>query len=62
VRFLVLPFCDTTATKTGSHKMYALKSKVLLLIICAIAAAAVIHSNVHLSIDAASLSAEMPAR
>jgi hypothetical protein len=42
--------------------MYALKSKVLLLIICALAVAMVMHASVFLSIDVASLSAEMPTR
>jgi hypothetical protein len=42
--------------------MYALRSKVLLLIVCAIAMAIVIHASVYFSIDAASLSAEMPPR
>ena len=42
--------------------MYALKSKVLLLIIGAVAVATVMHASVYLSIDVASLSAEMPPR
>jgi hypothetical protein len=42
--------------------MYALKPKVLLLIICAVAVATVMHASVYLSIDVASLSAEMPLR
>jgi hypothetical protein len=42
--------------------MYALKSKVLVLIVSALAMATVIHASVHFSIDAASLSAEMPPR
>jgi hypothetical protein len=42
--------------------MYALKSKVLLLIICAVAVATVMHASVYFSIDVASLSAEMPHR
>jgi len=42
--------------------MYALKSKVLLLIIGAVAVATVMHACVYLSIDVASLSAEMPPR
>jgi hypothetical protein len=42
--------------------MYALKSKVLLLIICTLAVATVMHASVYLSIDVASLSAEMPPR
>ena len=41
--------------------MYVLSSKVLVVIVCALAVAAVMHSIVYLSIDAASLSAEMPA-
>jgi hypothetical protein len=46
----------------GSYRMYALRSKVLLLIICAVAVATVMHASVYLSIDIASLSAEMPPR
>jgi hypothetical protein len=42
--------------------MYALNFKVVIFILGALAAAVVIHSIVYLSIDAASLSAEMPAR
>jgi hypothetical protein len=42
--------------------MYALKSKMLLLVICAIAVATVMHASVYLSIDVASLSAQMPSR
>jgi hypothetical protein len=42
--------------------MYALKSKVLIVIICALVMAIGIHSIVYLGIDAASLSAEMPAK
>jgi hypothetical protein len=42
--------------------MNALNLKVVIFIICALAVAVAIHSTVYLSIDAASLSAEMPAR
>jgi hypothetical protein len=42
--------------------MYALNLKVVIVVICALVAAVVIHSTVYLSIDAASLSAAMPAR
>jgi len=37
-------------------------SKVLVLVVCALAMAIVVHSLVYVSIDAASLSAEMPRR
>jgi hypothetical protein len=60
--FLVLPFCDNTPVKTGIYRMHALNSKVLMFIICVLVMAIVIHSNVYLSINPASLSAEMPAR
>jgi len=36
--------------------------KVLILVVCALAMAIVVHSLVYLSIDAASLSAEVPGR
>jgi hypothetical protein len=42
--------------------MYAFNSKVLIVIICALVMAIAVHSIVYLGIDAASLSAEMPAR
>ena len=58
----VLPSCDTTPGKTETYRMSALKSKVLLLIACALAMAIVIHASVYFSVDAASLSAEMPIR
>jgi hypothetical protein len=41
--------------------MHVLSSKVLIVIVCMLAAAAVLHSIVYLSIDSASLSAETPA-
>jgi hypothetical protein len=62
VHFLLLPFCGTTPDKTGIYSMYALNSKVLIVIICAFVMAIAVHSIVYLGIDAASLSAEMPAR
>jgi hypothetical protein len=40
--------------------MCALNLKVVIVVACALAAAFVIHSTVCLSIDVASLSAEMP--
>jgi hypothetical protein len=40
--------------------MYSLKSNVLMAILCALAAVIVVYSSVYLSIDAASLSAQMP--
>ena len=43
-------------------KMCSLNMKVALVVVCALVAAVVIHSTVYLSIDAASLSAEMPNR
>src|SRR6202043_276330 len=57
-RFVTL----TPRHRTGTYRMYALKPKVLLLIICALAVATVMHASVYLSIDVASLSAEMPPR
>jgi hypothetical protein len=42
--------------------MHALKSKALLLIASVLAMAIVIHASVYFSVDAASLSAEMPLR
>jgi hypothetical protein len=42
--------------------MYALNLKVIIAVICALAVAIAIHSSVYLSIDAASLSAEFPAK
>jgi hypothetical protein len=56
-RFVTL----TPSIQNGApYRMYALKSKVLLLIICAVAVATVMHASVYFSIDVASLSAEMP--
>jgi hypothetical protein len=49
-------------TERGTYRMYALKSKLLLLIIGAVIVATVMHASVYLSIDVASLSAEMPPR
>jgi hypothetical protein len=43
----------------GNFEMY---SKVLLIVACALAMAIAVHSLVYVSIDAASLSAEMPHR
>jgi hypothetical protein len=40
--------------------MHALKLKVVIVTICAFVAAVVVHATVYLSIDPASLSAEMP--
>jgi hypothetical protein len=57
-RFVTL----TPDPERGTYRMYALKSKVLLLIICTLAVATVMHASVYLSIDVASLSAEMPPR
>jgi hypothetical protein len=42
--------------------MYTLNGKILLLVVWALATAIAVHSTVYLSIDAASLSAEMPPR
>ena len=42
--------------------MYALNSKILILIASTLVLAMIIHSIVYLSIDGASLSAEMPPR
>jgi hypothetical protein len=42
--------------------MGALSLKVLLVVICTLVGAVVIHSLVYLSIDAGSLSAQMPTR
>ena len=57
-RFVTL----TPNTERGTYRMYALKPKVLVLIICALAVATVMHASVYLSVDVASLSAEMPPR
>jgi hypothetical protein len=40
--------------------MHVLNLKVLIIVVCALAAAVVVHATVYLSIDPASLSAEMP--
>jgi hypothetical protein len=56
------PFWSITPTKRGIYAMYALNWKVLVLVVCALAMATVMHSLVYLSIDSASLSAEMPPR
>jgi hypothetical protein len=42
--------------------MRAFSSKVVMVVICALVGAVVIHSLVYLSIDAGSLSAQMPVR
>jgi hypothetical protein len=42
--------------------MYALNSKVVVLIVCALGMAIVIHLSVYMSIDAGSLSAAYPAK
>jgi hypothetical protein len=42
--------------------MRALSLKLVIVVICALVGAVVIHSLVYLSIDAGSLSAEMPVR
>jgi hypothetical protein len=55
------PLLADSLTK-GSYRMNACNLKVVIFIIGALAVAVVIHSTVYLSIDAASLSAEMPAR
>jgi hypothetical protein len=40
--------------------MHVLNSKVLIIVVCALATALVVASSVYLGIDAASFSAEMP--
>lgn len=50
------------AQRQRSDRMNALNLKVVIVLIGALAVAVVIYSTVYLSIDAASLSAEMPAR
>jgi hypothetical protein len=62
VHILELPFFSNTPAKTGIRKMYAISSKVVTLIACALVVAIVIHGAVYLGIDAGSLSAEMPPR
>ena len=57
-----LPRLGTSPAGRGIYKMYALNGKLLLFIACALAMAIVLHSLVYLSIDAASLSAEVPTR
>jgi hypothetical protein len=42
--------------------MDSLKSKVSIVVVCALAAAVVLYSSVYLGIDAASLSAQMPSK
>jgi hypothetical protein len=59
-RIFESPFSGNNPGKTGIYRMYSLKSKILTAILCALAAAIVLYSSVCLSIDAASLSAEMP--
>ena len=56
------PFLASSPDRTGSYKMYALNSKVLLGVVCALAVAVVLMTVVSLSIDPGSLSAEMPWR
>jgi hypothetical protein len=60
--FLESPLLAGSPGQKGTYRMYALNFKVVIFILCALAAAVVIHSIVYLSIDPASLSAEMPAR
>jgi hypothetical protein len=62
VLILESPLLANNPDKTGIYRMYALNSKVLVLVVCALAVAIVMHSLVYLSIDPASLSAEMPPR
>ena len=54
------PFSGNNPGETGIYRMESLKSKVLIAVLCALAAAIVLYSSVYLSIDAASLSAQMP--
>jgi hypothetical protein len=54
------PFSDNNQGRTGIYRMYSLKSKILAAVPSALSAAVVVYSGVPLSIDAASLSAEMP--
>jgi hypothetical protein len=54
------PFSDNNPDQTGICRMHALNSKVLIIVVCGLAAVLVVASSVYLSIDAASFSAEMP--
>jgi hypothetical protein len=56
------PFLSNNPRKTGIYKMFALNSKVAVVIACMLAMAIVIHLSVYLAIDAGSLSAQMPPR
>jgi hypothetical protein len=56
VQILESPGLDNNPGQNGVRWMY---SKVLIMVVCALAMAIVVHSLVYLSIDAASLSAEM---
>lgn len=56
------PFSGNNPGKTEIYRMDSLKSKVSIVVVCALAAAVVLYSSVYLGIDAASLSAQMPSK
>jgi hypothetical protein len=60
MHILELPRLDGSPGRTGTYRMYALNSKVLVLVVCALVTAVVVHVTVYLSIDAGSLSAAFP--
>jgi hypothetical protein len=62
VDILESPRLGNSPDYRGIYRMYTLNGKILLLIVCALTTAIAVHSTVYLSIDAGSLSAEMPPR
>ena len=60
--FLESPLLIDSPFWMGTPVMRALGLKVATVVICVLVGAVVIHSLVYLSIDAGSLSAEMPVR
>ena len=54
------PFSDNNPGNTGTYRMHSFKSKFLIAVLCALATIVVLYSSVYVSIDAASLSAQMP--
>jgi hypothetical protein len=59
VRIFESPFSRNNPVKTGIYRMYAINSKVLMVVLCALATGLVVVSSVYLSIDASSFSAEI---
>jgi hypothetical protein len=62
VYFTKTPLLINSPVLKGTSRMDALSLKVLVVVISALVGAVVIHSLVYLSIDAGSLSAQMPVR